>query len=186
MSTNRSTGDSPQCGSPTTDSPGWAQHLDALKQMNGLTSDLALAAFLGVTRSFISAVRTGRKNVSAELGERIFALLGKTVSAEDVEIFKPLRVQRRTPSAKRVDARAAASARARAAGHCELCGAPAPFQTPDGDPYLEIHLVIPLDKGGANSVSNMVALCPNCNRRIAICGPTEQDVERLRVATNRT
>lgn len=179
MSTDRYTAAKDVHGDVAAAATGWGKHLDALKQLKGIPSDLALAAELGVTRSFISAVRTGRKNVSAELGERIFALLGKEVSAEDVEIFKPLRVQRRDAGSKRVDARAAASARARAAGHCELCGAPAPFRTPAGEPYLEIHLITPFDKGGTNDASNMAALCPNCNRRIAVCGVDDDTAKRL-------
>ena len=154
--------------------------MDALKQLKGLGSDMALASFLGVTRSFISAVRTGRKNVSAELGERIFDLLGKEVSAEDVEIFKPLRVQRREAAPKRVEAVEAAKARARAAGHCELCGAPAPFKTPAGEPYLEIYSLTPLEAGGTSDAANLAALCPNCNRRLAVCGVDEEAHARMR------
>ena len=153
--------------------------MDALKQLRGLTSDMALASFLGVTRSFISAVRTGRKNVSAELGERIFALLGKEVAAEDIEIFKPLRAQRREPAPKRIDVDEAAKARARAAGHCELCGAPAPFETPAGKPYLEICPIAVAEAGGNGGVTKLVALCPNCNRRLAVCGVDSAAAARL-------
>ncbi len=180
MSTDRSTGNKGERGDRATDPTGWARHLDALKQLKGLSSDMALASFLGVTRSFISAVRTGRKNVSAELGERIFDLLGKEVTAEDVEIFKPLRVQRRDAAPKRVEAVEAAKALARAAGHCELCGAPAPFKTPAGEPYLEICAVAAPEAGGSGGSTKFVALCPNCNRRLAVCGSTEHELARLR------
>lgn len=179
MSTDRSTLNKGERGGRATDSTGWARHLDALKQLKGLSSDMALASFLGVTRSFISAVRTGRKNVSAELGERIFDLLGKEVSAEDVEIFKPLRVQRREAAPKRVEAVEAAKARARAAGHCELCGAPAPFKTPAGEPYLEICAVAAPEAGGSGDATKFVALCPNCNRQLAVCGVNSATAARL-------
>src|SRR6185437_2539285 len=50
-------------------------------------------------------------------------------------------------------------------GHCDLCGDPAPFHTDDG-PYLECHHVEQLAKGGADTITNAVALCPNCHRRM--------------------
>jgi 5-methylcytosine-specific restriction protein A len=52
-----------------------------------------------------------------------------------------------------------------AGGKCEGCGNPAPFNSPDGDPFLEVHHVRPLADGGSDSVENAVALCPNCHRR---------------------
>jgi len=55
---------------------------------------------------------------------------------------------------------------ARAAGRCEACHAPAPFlRSSDGTPYLEVHHVRPLAKGGEDTVENAAALCPNCHRR---------------------
>lgn len=52
---------------------------------------------------------------------------------------------------------------ARAMGRCELCGASG-FQLPDGRTFLETHHVVPLAEGGADSASNVVALCPNHHR----------------------
>jgi 5-methylcytosine-specific restriction protein A len=52
-----------------------------------------------------------------------------------------------------------------AQGKCEGCGSPAPFNGPDGDPFFEVHHVLPLAQGGSDSVENAVALCPNCHRR---------------------
>lgn len=51
-----------------------------------------------------------------------------------------------------------------AAGHCENCGLPAPFLQEDGTPYLEVHHVKWLAQGGSDTVSNAIALCPNCHR----------------------
>jgi predicted HNH restriction endonuclease len=54
---------------------------------------------------------------------------------------------------------------ARAAGHCQQCGTPAPFlRRSDGTPYLEVHHVVPLADGGEDTVKNAIALCPNCHR----------------------
>ena len=55
----------------------------------------------------------------------------------------------------------------RAAGRCEACEVTAPFRrASDGSPYLEVHHIIPLARGGHDTVANAQALCPNCHRRI--------------------
>ena len=54
----------------------------------------------------------------------------------------------------------------RANGYCEECKQEAPFKrAKDGTPYLEVHHVIPLAKGGEDSVENALGLCPNCHRK---------------------
>ena len=55
---------------------------------------------------------------------------------------------------------------ARAAGVCECCKEHAPFFTADGEPFLEVHHVRQLAQQGSDRVSNAVALCPNCHRRL--------------------
>ncbi|OPX61938.1 MULTISPECIES: HNH endonuclease signature motif containing protein [unclassified Methanoregula] len=57
-------------------------------------------------------------------------------------------------------------ARRRANGTCQLCNQNAPFVTADGEPYLEIHHIIPLIDGGEDVIGNVVALCPNCHRKM--------------------
>jgi len=54
----------------------------------------------------------------------------------------------------------------RANGVCECCGVAAPFLDSEGSPYLEVHHVRQLADGGSDRVSNTVALCPNCHRRM--------------------
>lgn len=53
-----------------------------------------------------------------------------------------------------------------AQGMCECCGKPAPFRTVDDLPYLEVHHVRTLASGGADTVDNTVAICPNCHREL--------------------
>ena len=54
----------------------------------------------------------------------------------------------------------------RAEGKCEGCGKPAPFsRRSDGTPYLEVHHRVRLVDGGDDTVSNALALCPNCHRQ---------------------
>ena len=66
----------------------------------------------------------------------------------------------------------------RAAGVCQLCCNSAPFKDKDGEPYLESHHVIWLANGGADSIENTVALCPNCHRRMHVVNDPK-DVKKL-------
>ncbi len=55
----------------------------------------------------------------------------------------------------------------RANGICEKCSNPAPFmRLTDGTPFLEVHHIISLSKGGLDSVDNVIALCPNCHQEL--------------------
>lgn len=54
----------------------------------------------------------------------------------------------------------------RAKGHCEGCGQPAPFKRPDGSPYLEPHHIRRVSDGGPDHPAFVIALCPNCHRRV--------------------
>ena len=49
-------------------------------------------------------------------------------------------------------------------GYCENCDSKAPFYTFDGVPFLEVHHLKHLADGGSDTVTNTVALCPNCHR----------------------
>ncbi len=55
---------------------------------------------------------------------------------------------------------------ARAHGECEGCNAPAPFLRTDGTPYLEPHHLRRLSDGGPDHPAHVIALCPNCHRRV--------------------
>ncbi|RYE55502.1 MAG: HNH endonuclease [Rhizobiaceae bacterium] len=54
----------------------------------------------------------------------------------------------------------------RANGLCEGCGAPAPFKRTDGSPYLEPHHTLRVSDGGPDHPAHVIALCPNCHRRV--------------------
>jgi len=66
------------------------------------------------------------------------------------------------------DPHVAEYAKRRAKGICELCESPAPFSNGNGEPYLETHHIEWLAKGGADTVANTVALCPNCHRKMHV------------------
>ena len=69
-------------------------------------------------------------------------------------------------------------AKRRAKGVCQLCKQPAPFKDKKGRPYLECHHIVWLSKGGADSVENTVALCPNCHKKMHMVND-EEDVRML-------
>jgi len=64
-------------------------------------------------------------------------------------------------------------------GVCECCGEGAPFYLNDGTPYLEVHHVIPLSSSGPDTVSNCVAICPNCHRALHYSKNAKVLMERL-------
>jgi hypothetical protein len=66
----------------------------------------------------------------------------------------------------------------KAEGICDLCQQPAPFEDRHGKPYLELHYVEPLSRGGSDTVDNAVALCPNCHARMHLLD-ADEDKDRL-------
>jgi transcriptional regulator with XRE-family HTH domain len=50
------------------------------------------------------------------------------------------------------------------AGTCECCLKKAPFNRPNGLPYLEVHHVKMLSEGGSDTIQNAIAVCPNCHK----------------------
>ena len=51
-------------------------------------------------------------------------------------------------------------------GKCECCDAEAPFTTPEGEHFLEVHHLRRLADCGSDTITNTVALCPNCHREM--------------------
>jgi len=52
----------------------------------------------------------------------------------------------------------------KAEGVCENCRSKAPFIKETGTPYLEVHHLRHLADGGSDTVSNTIAVCPNCHQ----------------------
>ena len=70
----------------------------------------------------------------------------------------------------------------RANGVCELCGCNAPFKTKEGLPYLEVHYVIPLSMNGTDDLTNTLALCPNCHRKMHYGADlTKEEKEKIEI-----
>lgn len=73
-------------------------------------------------------------------------------------------------------------ARRRAAGKCQLCQQPAPFLNKSGEAYLEVHHIEWLANGGADTLENTVALCPNCHRKMHVLAHPK-DLAKLKQVT---
>ncbi|MFQ5329243.1 MAG: HNH endonuclease [Thermodesulfobacteriota bacterium] len=53
-----------------------------------------------------------------------------------------------------------------AQGMCECCRKKAPFLKNKGIPFLEVHHVQQLSKDGSDTISNAIAVCPNCHKEL--------------------
>lgn len=69
----------------------------------------------------------------------------------------------------------------RADGTCECCSQPAPFvRSSDETPFLEVHHLERLADGGADTVANACAVCPNCHRELHLGVDADELLERVR------
>jgi 5-methylcytosine-specific restriction endonuclease McrA len=100
-----------------------------------------------------------------ELEQRTRELLAAPMTAKPKGQKRPKKVRAEGMTFERDPAVIAYVLQA-AKGHCELCGKSAPFQRGDGSPFLEVHHFDPLAEGGADTVQNAAALCPNCHRHV--------------------
>lgn len=72
-----------------------------------------------------------------------------------------------------------------ARGYCDLCEQFAPFVNQEQQPYLECHHVVWLSQNGPDTLDNLVALCPNCHRKMHIV-QDKNDINKLtEIAQNR-
>jgi len=67
----------------------------------------------------------------------------------------------------------------RAQGQCEACDQPAPFRTPEGEPFLEVHHIQRLSDGGPDHPERVAAICPNCHRRAHYADDAREFNEKL-------
>jgi transcriptional regulator with XRE-family HTH domain len=155
----------------------WDVILDEVKKVYELKSDNALAEKLGKTRSFISAVRVGRKNISIEIAEQLFHLLGMNIDDYVHPLFLPLKNIKNTEQGIQLH-KIRESLIKRSAGYCELCEKPAPFILSDQSPYLESAFIEQDASSNKYEECNFAALCPNCNRQLDIL-KREEDIKKL-------
>jgi len=55
-----------------------------------------------------------------------------------------------------------------AEGKCQYCGNDAPFKDKNNEPYLEEHHIKRLADGGTDTIDNVVAICPNCHKKMHV------------------
>ena len=72
----------------------------------------------------------------------------------------------------------------RAKGYCELCANPGPFPTSAGGRFLEVYHVTPLYQGGPDTVDNVAAVCPNCQRACHFALNNVTLADRLKLSMN--
>lgn len=126
------------------------------------------------------------KNVGAKVAAQIERLIGEIEgrseaprAGEALTVAKARKTLQERPKGSKApattsatttgfvrDAQVKAWVLERAKGSCEACTQPAPFSGADGFPFLEVHHVRRLADGGSDTVTNAVALCPNCHRRL--------------------
>ncbi|HCO7629558.1 TPA: HNH endonuclease [Escherichia coli] len=106
-----------------------------------------------VKSEFEEAVESAAK-LPSSTRERILATESKTPVLTEVTT----RVYKRSPYV-------VAEVLLRANGKCQSCRCDAPFLKEDGTPFLEVHHIEWLSKGGEDSVENAIVLCPNCHRQ---------------------
>jgi len=137
-------------------------------------------------RSWLTGLKPA-KNVDADVADRIEILFTQldgqkavAVAAFEIAVREGVRQKNLpkpngnpSPKARRIaitqfqrDTAVKAWVLRQAGEICECCEQPAPFNGADGLPYLELHYVRQLAEGGADTISNAVALCPNCHREI--------------------
>ena len=92
-----------------------------------------------------------------------FSVFRKTAYLNSIE--KPESKQTNTSSIQRSHI-IKTYALSRANGTCEACDNDAPFLKINGQPYLEVHHITELGKGGSDSPQNVAAICPNCHARV--------------------
>lgn len=126
------------------------------------------------------------KNVGVRIAGQIEALIGELEgrqesprAAEAVAVAKIRRTLKERPDGSKTPERTTSTTTGfvrnaqvkawvleRANGTCEACDQPAPFIGADGFPFLEVHHLRKLADDGSDTVTNAVAVCPNCHRRL--------------------
>lgn len=151
-------------------------------ESSGGASDDELEAYFDIGSHIEEAAPQVREHEAPsampESVEALEALLQAAVSASRAlsQAARRKRLESASPVPRQIQVQATAFVRnadvivevlERARGQCESCQDAAPFlRMSDGSPYLEVHHIVPLARGGHDTVANAQALCPTCHRRI--------------------
>ena len=97
----------------------------------------------------------------SELENKVQSLLSKPIAKPEGET-KP-KVNEQSIRAFERDPKVKVWVLQNSKGKCEACLQLAPFMKEGGTPYLEVHHLLPLSEGGSDTITNTVAVCPNCH-----------------------
>ncbi len=111
------------------------------------------------------------KAIAGLSDEKLTEMAGSTSSSPAPKYTATTTLRKRNPYLPEM-------AKRRANGVCELCGGVLDYKDSGDRPYLEAHHIVPLADDGADELSNMAALCPNCHRKMHVVNAPE-DVKRL-------
>jgi len=134
-------------------------------------------------------------NVAAQIEQLIYEAVGQQanpVVAFEIAVREDMKKDGPTPSGSRTpkastsavtqfqrDSAVKAWVLKNAKGKCECCDQAAPFHGADGFPYLEVHHIRQLADKGSDTVTNAIALCPNCHREMHYGSGMKELAERL-------
>tara|TARA_R110001583_G_scaffold48733_5_gene152546 strand:- start:7365 stop:7871 length:507 start_codon:yes stop_codon:yes gene_type:complete len=156
----------------------WNELLDEAKIAHNVKSDAALAKLLGKTRSHISAVRVGDKNLSIETAEKLFTLLGLDINDYIHKIFMPIRNEKSKERLEPQIKELRTTLLERSGGICELCEKTMNFNLPDGSPYIELAYIEQDASDDKYQACNFAALCPNCHKLLHLL-KRDIDIDKL-------
>ncbi len=111
----------------------------------------------------ISKVESKSYVGQATFESQVSELKSKKILSKPLGEFKPQIVVTQVTKYQR-DPKVKAWVLKEANGYCECCDSEAPFLTAEGEPFLEVHHLRHLADGGSDTVTNAIALCPNCHR----------------------
>ncbi|WP_224268573.1 HNH endonuclease [Haloprofundus salinisoli] len=133
--------------------------VDTLPDENGDYRDAIRFELVPVGGTEVAIEETGGGSSVDELYKRAKASSPKSVtSSEDTTSGS----RKQYPRSQAVKDYALAAAD----GVCQGCGEDAPFVDSKGKPFLEVHHLYRRSDGGADDPDNVLALCPNCHRRV--------------------
>ncbi len=136
-----------------------------------------LYKFLRNIASFKEAATSGELTEATLLTDHD---LLKRIQNENPKRKKPHRTKTESTSYERSEYVKEFALR-RADGYCDLCDKKGPFKSKMDRWFLEVHHIKWLSKGGLDTVDNVVALCPNCHRKMHLVA-YHGDVRKLKLA----
>ena len=136
------------------------QWLEGLKPAANVGSNM-----LPVIEELIFELEGNPAPPTVEFEETVRKLRNAEPTSPPPSVGAPSKSVRQTTVFAR-DARVTAWVLRNSAGRCESCGQPAPFHNAAGEFFLEVHHLRRLADGGTDSISNAIAVCPNCHREL--------------------